>query len=796
MIVRLTFALLPLFLICVPQHPALASNQTAKVTGRIVDSEAKTPLAHVQIFVEDLQVGDVSDDQGVFEIPNLPPGEYRLVFRLQGYKTHESENVRLLERQVARLNVAMAPEVIELSNLVVTATRHPDRTSDLSQMISVLTPKEIRQRNVQQTPELLREEPGVVVQKTNQGGGSPILRGLKANKVLLLVDGVRMNNATYRGGNTQYLNTVDSQTLEGVEIVHGPGSVLYGSDALGGVIHLRTLAPQLNSEAGLALSGAVSASASSADDTQTSNATVSLAWRRLGLRFSGGLRSFGDVTRGAKGGDELMQRLRNDSRTQRILKKNQSPNGYQAYDFSTRAIARLSETSRLALSYQFNHQDEVPRYDVVETRKDSIRLFDPQQRNLVALRYQNFTRRRLADSFSLTASYHRQRERRVRQKFGSVTRTSDEFNTGTLGIQAQLDKSIAGIHQVVYGAELYRDAITTTSLVLNTGTGAFAVAHPLFPDGSTMLNVGAFVQDAMDISERWRVTAGARFSVVRLKAPFVSDPASDNTFGNIEQVSTALTGSLGSLYRLTPRLSVVTNLAQGFRSPNLDDVGKLGPGKGSSFFDIPNPNLDPEKSLNLDTGFKWTSNRSRVDFFGYYNILRDLLARVPAELNGSPFVLDGTDSLRVFHKTNAGEAFTAGFALSSEIALAPRLVAFTNLSYTYGQNETDEQPLSGVPPLSGLAGIRWNTPRYRVELNARFAGKQTRLADEDQEDLRIPEGGTPAWRTFNLRFGAQLHPNLNTNLTIANLFDRNYREHLSGFNAPGRNFVLSARVTY
>ena len=767
---------------------------SASITGTVTDKDANTPLPHVQVFIESLQLGDVSDLHGAFHIKNIPPGNYRLTFSLLGYETR-TKKLELAANLRLQLNVALAPKIIELDNLVITATRAPKSTADVSQLVSVVTPKKLRERHLQQTPELLREEVGVFVQKTNQGGGSPIIRGFKANKLLLLVDGIRLNNATYRGGNTQYLSTVNSDALARIEIVHGPVSVLYGSDALGGAINVFTQMPRLTDGAKFRFNGSAEGSVSTADDTETAHLSLSGTNRRFGLLVDVSFKSFCDIERGRNGGDTLMQRLRNDSRTARILNVKQAPNAYNTYDFSSKVVIKLAEQQQLTLAYQRNLQKDVPRYDVVETRKDSIRLFDPQQRDLIYARYSDNTPRKLFNSLTATLSFHRQFERRIRQKFGSTLRTTDQFRTWTTGMQLELAKLITAKHHLIYGAELYYDDVNTRSSQLDlTGKRETATA-PLFPDGSSFLNFGVFAQDVFNLTHRWRLTAGVRFSVAKLEAPFEDDPNSDDAFGNVAQTSSALTGSFGSQLALSEAINFVTNIAQGFRTPNLDDATKLGPGKGSSFFDIPNPDIDPEKSISFDAGFKIQSQKIRADIFGFYNFIDDLLVRRPAEFNGSPFIVDGGDTLSVFHKENAGEAYTAGFSASAEVQVTGNLALFGNLSYTYGQNTSDDDPLTGIPPLNGLAGLRWRHSSYRVELNTRFAVEQDRLALEDKADLRIPEGGTPGWLTLNLRLAIEVSRNISLKFTAANLLDRNYREHLSGFNAPGRNYVLAARVS-
>ena len=785
--------LAPVFLLTLLFLPLLLFAAGSELTGTVKDAETGEPLENVEVFIESHRIGDVSNTTGMYRIAKLRPGNYLVVFRLQGYQTVK-KNISVRQESAAlELNVALTPALIELKHLVVTATRETESDFDLPYLVSGLSPKNISQKNMQQTPELLREEVGVVVQKTNQGGGSPIIEGLRANKLLLLVDGIRLNNATYRGGNTQYLNTVSSDNLHKIEIVHGPQSVLYGSDALGGVINLMTHTPTFSTSQKLITHGSVKGALTTVDGNKSSHFSLTTAHSNWSLWVEGSAKSFGDVTRGNNGGETLMHRLENDTRTRRKLPKKQAPNGYDTFDFSTKTFFKVNPGNFFTVAYQLNRQHDVPRYDVIEVLKDSVRLFDPQERDLFYVRWENRTTNTFFDHLTATVSLHRQFERRFRQKFGSHRETMDQFRTLTTGLQMQFNKLTPQSHHVVYGSEFYFDDVNTHSHIRNTDTNALTTATPLFPDGSTFASLGAFFQDRFTLPFKLRVTTGLRYNLAHLKAPFNTNGL---PFKTIRQTSSSLTGSAAFLYPASEYIHIIASAAQGFRTPNLDDISKLGPGKGSSFYDIPNPEARPEKSLNLSAGLKFRTQQLHAVISGFYNTLHDLLVREPATFNGLPYFIDEGDTLQVFHKANAGKAYTTGLALQTELQLQRHWIFSGNISYTYGKNISDDEPLSAIPPLSGFAGLRFNKKFIWTELTMRFATEQSRLSSEDKKDLRIPEGGTPGWWTLNIRTGVNLQKGVSLTVSATNLLDRNYREHLSGFNAPGRNFTFTAQFTY
>ena len=773
---------------------AQSKNENATLSGKVTAESKQMPLPLVEVFLKNTGKGDVSQKDGTFRIDNIPPGKYELIFRRQGYKTIERQNVQLMPGASLVFNASMRETVLEGEELIVTATRNSEYAQDIPQLVTVVTAEEMRENNIVQTPELLREEPGVFIQKTNQGGGSALIRGLKANKILLMIDGIRLNNATYRGGNTQYLNTIGSQSLDRMEVVHGPVSMLYGSDALGGAINAITKTPVLTSSSKLQWSGVVSGLVASAENLISNHISLSAANAKFGVLLDGAFSAYGDVRRGEHGGVTLMERLRNDSRESRSLPVIQSPNGFESYDLMAKAYYRPAEQHEFTVLYQLNRQPSVPRYDVFETQKYSIWHYEPQERDFGYLRYKLNMPTALFHFATVTVSFQSQYEQRIKQRIGRTTKTFESYRTNTIGFELQMNKVFNERLFVVYGFEYYGDDVQTAAIEENLASGAISNITTIYPDGSTYKSFGAFLQGELVLTSRWVIDGGLRYSAFDLYAPFAPGSTGDVDLGTIEQTPGALTGSIGSRFRLAENVNFVTNIAQGFRAPNLDDATKIGGGKADSFYDVPNADLGPEKVLSIDGGLKFGFDRLKAHALMYYSDFTDLLVRQPALFGGQPFVVIDTDSIPVFHRANAGEAYITGIELGTKIQFGENWIASGSLSYTYGQNSSDDQPISGIPPLHGFASLRYRAERYFIEANARFAGEQKRLADEDLEDSRIPEGGTPVWLTLNFRSSCTLSPAFSLRFGVGNIFDLNYREHLSGLNAPGRNFILGAEL--
>lgn len=773
----------------------LTAQETATLTGAVRSAETGQPLSHVQVYIKGTTRGAVSDRSGQFRIDKLGPATYVILATLQGYAAYKFD-ITLKAGETRDIEIVLQPGLIEFDAVLISVNRSVDLARDLAQSVSVVTHREMAEKNTAQTPEALREATGVFVQKTNQGGGSPIIRGLKANKLLLMVDGIRLNNSTYRGGNFQYLNSVDPFNIDRIEIARGPVSVLYGSDALGGAVNVITRQPVLSVDGTRDIETSAGGQLSTADHTALGTAAISAATDRIGFLAGLSVRSFGDIRRGTTGGQTLMKRLANDPRFDRTLTKTQSPLGYDAVGWNAGVLWKINDNQRLVLNAQFDRQFDVPRYDTYEIQKDSIRDTDPQKRDLVYLTYTLIDGLSFFDVSHVTVSWQRQFEGRLRQRFGRDVQNHDEYGVHTLGLQLQFNKSISPKWRVVYGIEVYHDDVSASSFTRNTITNVRQSSDPLYPDGSTYLMSGAYVQADWEATPRWKWLIGARGSYFRLRAPFPTDTSAVIDFGTVKQTPKAFTLSAGTVYRMTESVHAVANVAQGFRAPNLDDVGKFGPGQGS-VFDVPNPDVGAEKTLSLDGGLKFFGSRLRGSVIGFYNRITDLLLSRLTTFQGSPVIVVQSDTLTVYHKTNAGRAYTVGFEADVHVQLASRAEAYASCAYTYGQNQSQNEPIGGIPPFNGLVGMRAKVKPWFVDGFFRFAAEQLRLSQEEIDDeSRIPPGGTPGWWTFNVRAGYEAGKHVEVSGGLMNVFDRNYREHLSGFNAPGRSVVLGVRVKY
>jgi hemoglobin/transferrin/lactoferrin receptor protein len=661
----------------------------------------------------------------------------------------------------------------ELVNVkVVSAARHEQDRFDSPRAISVVTAEMLRRGNYRTLPQALNELPGVLVQETNYAGGSPIVRGLIGNQVLLLVDGVRLNDATYRLGPNQYLNTVDINSVERIEVIHGPGSVLYGSDALGGVINIVTKSRRPGGGAGI--EARLAGRGATADGSGVGRVEMSGGTGSLDVSGGISLKSFGDLTGGHATGLQPFT-------------------GYDERDGDVKLAFALSPRQRLTASLQSVHQSDVPRTDMLRAGTDLEYEWNPETRTLGHVSYVLDRPGSFLDGLSLSASYQVQSERfnRITSAKPSVERQHYD-DVRTTGVVAQFSSTAPWRQLFTYGAEYYHDAVTSTRTDVTIPTGATKAEKGTFADGSTYQSIALFVQDEVDVSTALSLVLGLRYSEFRLDA--VSRDVSAGSVA-VHSRPAALTGSAYAQYRLTPHVSLVGGVAQGFRAPNVDDSTIFGSFGGG--FEVPASGLEPERSLNVEAGVRVQHRAVTGDVRYFESWFDGLIQRQLSTFRDLPFMdLNGNGARdpkeeSVYQRHNMGSAMIRGIEAQAQGPFARGWDWRANVGWCHGEDSVTGDPLRRIPPVKGTVAIRWSTRHGAwVEGYSILAGRQDRLAPADLTDPRINPAGTPAFATVNLRAGVDATSRLRVTVGAENLLDASYRLHGSGIDAPGRTLVV------
>ncbi len=463
--------------------------------------------------------------------------------------------------------------------------------------------------------------------------------------------------------------------------------------------------------------------------------------------------------------------------------------GFTARAADARIRALVADGNELTVSAQYSEQPRTPRYDELtpgygqDQPTSAVYWFEPQRRDFVQLRWRGSRPTVAWDSAEAQVGQQTIEDGRRNRDFGSSNEDRESNVDTSLGLSFQASKAVTERHLLTYGIDAYDDVVDSTRTRTNVTTGTTSVRAPRFPDGSTMTQAGVFVADDWSASERLDLLAGLRWSTSRTRLPasggFAATRVADDGFA----------GNLGVAYALTESVRLVANLGEGFRTPNVFDLGTFGDRPGNRF-NVPNPDLEPEYVTTFDAGWKVSNDRFAGELIGYYSRYRDKITSV---LTG-----DVTDTGRlVVQSRNAANLVLYGAEFAAQHSITDTVEWRAQLTWTHGEEtfEGDEYPADRIPPLNGSAGITWRpATRWTVDGWLNFADRQDRYSPRDEIDPRIRPDCTPGWSTWNVRAAWEASERVFTSLQYGNLGDRRYREFGSGLDAPGRGFVLTLEL--
>ena len=639
-----------------------------------------------------------------------------------------------------------------LNEIVVTANRSKNQEFQTPNSIKVLNKKYLESSAPRTTPEALFGINGVFVQKTNHGGGSPFVRGLTGNQTLLLVDGIRLSNSTFRYGPNQYLNTIDPFSIEKIEVLKGGGSVQYGSDALGGTIQVFTTEPAFGKGLKINLLGRLATQGME----QTARGEISFGKQKFAITGSYNRRNYGDLVGGK-------------------LTGRQTPSGYGEQAINIKAKFAIGK-GILTASHQYFEAQNVPVYHKVVLENFALNEFQPQRRNLSYLKFTQENESKLFKEISILGSLQSTYEGRRSQKNASTTLLQETDKVYTKGFTTNIHSELNKSWSANSGIEIYHDLVRSTKI--DMPASPFSSAKPkilrgLYPDKAAFLNYSLYSLHQF-IQNRWQFSAGLRYNGFSIMIP-------DETIGETTLTPKALVGNSSVMYNFNEKSNVYLTYNSGFRTPNIDDLGTLG--IVDFRYEVPTNDLKPEKSNNYEVGYKFRTNRFSSAISLFYSQLNNLITRVKVPNQ----IISGYN---VYQKENVEEAFMRGAEWEFEAILTDNIKSYGGIAYIYGQNITKNEPMRRIPPMNGRLGFEFHQNQFFVRPELLFASKQDRLAQGDKDDNRIGKDGTAAWQIINIQSGFT-HKWLTINLSLQNLTNQDYRTHGSGINGVGRSAWLT-----
>lgn len=645
-----------------------------------------------------------------------------------------------------------------------------------------------------------------------------MIRGFATNRLLYTVDGVRMNTAIFRAGNIQNVINLDPFATENTEVLFGPGSVIYGSDAIGGVMSFQTLTPQLSLSDKPLVTGKAVTRYSSANNEKTGHFDVNVGWKKWAFVTSFSSWDFDHLRQGSNGPDDYIKNIypqRQDSMDVVITQDDpllQIPSAYSQINLMQKVRFKPNEKWDFQYGFHYSETSSYGRYDRHNRfRNGTIRYaewdYGPQIWMMNNLNITHSGNNAVYDQMSLRLAQQSFEESRIDRSL-----KSDERNTQTENIEAysanlDFNKRIGSKNTLYYGLEYVFNDVASKGMLTDISTGVGQVGPSRYPN-STWSSIAAYVNNEFRVSNQFTMQAGLRYNQFNLDADF-----SNNLnfypfpFTNAEINNGALTGSIGGVYRPTEKWAIRANFGTAFRSPNVDDIGKVFDSEPGAVT-VPNPDLEAEYAYNFDLGIsKVFGDAVKVDITGYYTILQNALVRRNFQLNGQDSILYDGEMSQVQAIQNAAIANVYGVQAGIEVKLSAGFMFLTDLNYQIGEEELDDGTTSAsrhAAPFFGVSRLRYKYNDLTLEFNAMYQGERSfdDLATEEQgkDEIYAKDANgnnyTPAWYTLNLKAMYQLTDNFSVSGGVDNLTDQRYRPYSSGLSGAGRNFVISLHANF
>lgn len=791
---------------------------------KVFDRETNFPINNVTIYNDNRDLVVYTNKYGIADLSIFKESDV-LSFNHLSFIEYE-----ILKRDLGVIDfvVYLSNRAEQLDEVVLSASRGKETRSRIAETIAITSREEIRKMAPQTSADLLAHLPGIKVQKTQMGGGSPVIRGMEANRVLLVVDGVRMNNAIYRTGHLQSSITVSPTVLERTEIIYGPSSVIYGSDALGGVINYFTKTPEINTEN--TFNSSIFSKYSSANNEKTIHFDAEASFKKWASFTAISYSDFGDLkmgktrNHGFENWGKVFQYSNNTNSFYNpvgVMNPNpelQKNTGYNQLDILQKFYVPLGKNTDITFNIQYSTSSDIPNFDnLAEVSNGKLRYaeayYGPQNRFLASSSLQFNPGYSWLEKGSLVFAFQQVEESRVERRMNSLDQFYRFENVDVYSVNGDFSVPLnkSKDRNLTYGFELTHNDVNSNAvgkkIAVNgneiIGFDNEFVIQSRYPDGGSQYSSAAlYTNYRQNLSSKSTLNTGIRLTSTYLKALWVDDTFMTLPDMDIYTDNKSLSFTAGYVYKPSVNWQMNTLVSSGFRSPNIDDIGKIRYKSGQ--VTVPNIYLKPEYVYNAELGLMRYFNKKKflVSANAYYMLLHNYIARGAFEINGqNTLVYDGVTATTMANINNKN-AYVKGGTIGFQGTVFNHFKTNGSLTYTKGKSYDTKMPLSSIPPLFGNLEVSYSQNKFLTSLNYRFN------AAKKLSDYNLEEGidnieqtpfiaeignyyGTPKWSTLNLNTNYQFSEKVSISFRIDNIFDLHYKEFASSISSPGRNYVGS-----
>lgn len=785
------------------------------------------------LFSQEVSVIDLSSNEKIIGVAVYNTSKTKSVISdfngkisLAGFNDNERitfQHIAFVSRSFHKKNIPsivyLKAKEFSLDQVVISASKFEQSKKEVPQKIISLKSEDILFATPQTSADLLQNSGQVYIQKSQLGGGSPMIRGFSTNRLLLSVDDVRMNNAIFRGGNVQNVISIDPFSIQNTEIILGAGSVIYGSDAIGGVMNFYTNKPKLSESDTMNINANAIMRYASASNEKTSHVDFNLGFKKWAFYSSVSFTDFDDLKMGKYGPDDYLrpeyvitengidQEIENDDpRTQKFT-------GYNQINFLQKVHYRQDDKMSFDLGLHYTTTSEYPRYDrLIRYSNGALRsaewYYGPQQWFLgnfqVTVRNSNSN---LYDQIKFTTAYQSFKESRIDRNFNSELRNDREENVDVISANIDFEKSVSDRSKIFYGAEYLYNQVGSKGKQINISNNSSEVIASRYPDGSTWQSAAVYFSYKYKANKKLTFQSGIRYNHILINADLTENNAFFNfPFTNADLNTGALTGTAGLSWIPNDVLQWKFNVSTAFRAPNIDDVGKVFDSEPGSVV-VPNANLKPEHAYGAELGITLNFQNNVVfDFATYYTYLDNALVRRDFSVNGQTEILYDGEMSTVQAIQNASKAWIYGFEAGIKVLLVPHFKFTSQISVIGGSEEETngvEVPVRHVAPIFGNAHLIWNNEKLKMDAfviyNNELSSNQLAPSEAEKDYLYALDSDgnpyAPSWYTLNFRSQYQFTRAISLTATIENITNRRYRPYSSGISAPGTNLIIAVRYS-
>ena len=780
---------------------------------QVLSQQTKDPILGVAIFNKDKSKSAVTNFDGFADISSFNQDELITFQHIAHIPISQTKSQIVKDGS----QVLLTTDASSLDEVVLSVSKFGQKKRDIPQQIVSVTSEDVLFRNPQTAADLLESSGQVYVQKSQLGGGSPIIRGFSTNRLLIAVDGVRFNTAIFRGGNVQNIISIDPFAVARTEVILGPGSVVYGSDAVGGVMNFYTKKPKFSFKEGYSFSGNSTVRYATANKEKTGHFDFNIGAKKWAFLTSVTYSDFDNLRMGSHGPDDYLrtQYVETingvDTVVQNQDPKIQRPTAYSQINTMQKVRYMPNNNWNFDLGLFFTTTTDYPRYDrLIRTSNDVLRSavwdYGPQQWFSGNLQIQNTPdTNTLFDESAFTLSFQHFKESRSDRDFGDSFLYKTQEKVAAYTTAWDFEKKIKKA-KLNYGIEYIFNKVGSRGRKTDIATGISQLDVSRYPDGSSWQSLAGYMSTQFALAKNISFLGGLRYSHIIIDAQFDTS-LFDLPFTEATINTGALTGTAGLTWNPNQTLGWRLNLGTAFRAPNIDDVGKVFDSEPGSVV-VPNPDLKPEYAYNADIGVSLNFDTVvKLDFAGFYTILEDALIRRDFSLDGESQIVYQGELSTIQAIQNASRAQVYGFEAGLEVAFSKALKLSSQYNITKGfaqDQQGNKEALRHAAPAYGNTHLFYKKAKLTldafVEYNGQFDFEDLAPSQQNNAFLYAADQNgnpyAPKWHTLNFSAQYKYSKSLQLNATLENITDQRYRPYSSGLSAPGRNLIVAATYTF